>query len=315
MSDAAVAELIRSRGIELAVDLAGHTAPGRPGIFARRPAPIQIGYLGYPGTIGAPLLDYLVADRTVIPPEALPHYDERVVWLPGCFFPSDTTLPVTGPSSTREAEGLPADAIVFSAQHNPTKIAPDVFAAWMRVLAANPRAVLWLSSWNVCAEQHLCAAAEAAGIATTRLVFARRVSRDAHLARQQLADLLLDTFPYGAHSSARDALWGGLPVLTCAGRSFASRVGASLLHALNVPELIVPSLAAYEERACSLAADRAELARLKALVRQQSREAALFDTDRLRQSVETAYSAMIALHRRGEPPRHIDLSGGTTAVI
>src|ERR1700730_79012 len=226
-SEQAIAEAIRELEIDIAVDLSGFTTGCRPGVFARRPAPIQVNYLGYPGTIGAPYIDYIIADRVVIPAADQQFYSEKVVYLPDSYQPNDDgrACPVSGP--TRPDEGLPERDFVFCAFNNTYKITPMIFDIWMRLLRRIDRSVLWLRQVNEVATHHLRREAEKRGVLADRLIFAKRTAYEDHLARHRLADLFLDTLPYNAHTTASDALWMGLPVLTCAGITFAGRVAAS----------------------------------------------------------------------------------------
>ena len=252
-SDEEIVRLARQHEIDIAVDLGGFTQDSRTGIFAHRLAPVQVNYLGYAGTMGAQYMDYLIADRTVIPPESQAHYSEQVVYLPQCFMPCDTTRLPLG-SAGRADYGLPDDAFVFCSFNNAYKINPMVFDVWMRLLQAVPKSVLWLSAHNATATANLQAQAKSRGVAQERLIFAQYLpSMNAHLARHRLADLFLDTLPYNAHTTAIDALWAGLPVLTVAGNSFAGRVATSLLNTLGLSELIAINWGDYEQRALELA--------------------------------------------------------------
>lgn len=303
-SDAEVAQWMRERGIDIAVDLMGHTVEARPYLFAHRAAPVQVNYLGYPGTMGAPFIDYILADPYVIPPEQSAHYDERVAWLPHSYFPGDSGPRQPQPALTRSREGLPERGFVFCCFNTHYKITPAVFAVWMRLLAAVEGSVLWLQGNNVHAAKNLRREASACGIDPERLIFARRLDRrEEHLLRYEIADLFLDTFPYNAHSTACDALWGGLPLVTCSGLTFASRVAGSLLHAAGVPELITTDLGAYEATARAVALDSTRLAEIRARLRANRRTAPLFACDRFARHVEIAFTTMLEIQRRGEPAR------------
>ena len=258
-TDVEVARLSRQLGIDIAVDLKGFTAGGRLGIFATRAAPVQVSYLGYPGTMGAVYFDYLIADRVVIPTESQVHYSEKILYLPGCYQVNDSQRKISAAPVCRADMGLPEKGFVYCCFNNSYKITPCVFDSWMRILQQVEQSVLWLLEDNAVAAQNLCFEAERRGIQKNRLIFAKRVPLEAHLARHRLADLFLDTYPYNAHTTASDALWAGLPILTCAGQGFASRVSSSLLCALNLSEFITPTRQAYEALAVQLADDAERL--------------------------------------------------------
>ncbi len=302
-SDREVAELLAGLGTDIAVDLKGTTKGHRAGIFALRPAPVQVGYLGYPATMGATYIDYIVADRTVIPEHRQDCYAESVVYLPDSYQVNDSARSLPARTPTRDEVGLPADAFVFCSFNNSYKITPRVFDSWMRVLGAVEGSVLWLFAANAAATRNLREAAADQGIAAERLTFAPRAAPHDHLARQGLADLVLDTAPYNAHTTASDALWVGVPVLTCAGEAFASRVAASLLNAIGVPELVTHSLEAYERLAIALARDPERLAAIRARLVRNRRTHPLFDTARFTRHLEAAYRTMWERARRGEPAR------------
>ena len=294
LPDDAAARAIAERDIDILVNLNGWFGLGRTGVFARRPAPVQVNWLGFPGTLGAPYLDVIVADAHTIPPGEEGAYVERVVRLPHSYQPNDRQRQVAQ-APTRAALGLPADAVVFACFNNTYKITSTMFAAWMRILAAVDGSVLWLLQDNDAASANLRAAAAAHGVAPARLHFAPRIRLDEHLARHACADLFLDTLPYNAHTTASDALWAGLPVLSCRGTTFPGRVGASLLHAVELAEdLLVDDLAAYEARAVEFARDRARLARVRERLAQARRTAPLFDTPAYARALEAAYEAMLA---------------------
>jgi predicted O-linked N-acetylglucosamine transferase (SPINDLY family) len=263
---------------------------------------VQVNYLGFPGTLGADYIDYLVADRQVIPNEEFPYYVEKVVHLPECYQANDARRIVAVRTPTREEAGLPPAGFVFCCFNNNYKITPVVFAVWMRLLHAVDGSVLWLFEDNAEAACNLRREAAARGVAPERLVFAPRIATDLHLARHRLADLFVDTVPYNAHTTASDALWAGLPLLTCTGATFPGRVAGSLLQAAGMPELITADLAAYEALALELAAKPQRLAALKAKLVQQRSTCSLFDTDRFRRHLEQAYLTMIERSRSGQPP-------------
>jgi len=289
LGDAEIAGLCRARGVDIAVDLKGYTQDGRPVILAHRAAPVQVSWLGYPGTLGAHA-DIVLADVVTLPPGAEGFWSEAVVRLP-LYQPNDALAEVPEAPDRAEA-GLPEGAFVFGCFNNPAKITPEVFATWTAILKAAPGSVLWLYAGAPGAAENLRAHAAGAGIAPHRLVFAPPVPHGRHLARHALADLVLDTWPYGAHTTASDALRMGIPILSLPGKSFASRVGASLLTALGLPELIAGSRAAYVAKAVALARDRAGLMALKARVRAAVETSAVFDPAAFAQCLEAAFADM-----------------------
>ena len=297
----AVADAIREDRIDILVDLKGHTQDASPIVLARRPAPVQVHYLGYPGTIEGGLVDWLVGDPVVTPDAHLADYGEPVAVLPGSYQVNDRARPIAA-APPRAELGLPAAGTVFASFNQTYKINPDVFDAWMAILARVPGAVLWLlaKSDGEPAMANLRREAQARGVDGARIVFARHRPNPEYLALYRHADLFLDTWPYNAHTTASDALWAGCPVLTKEGETFAGRVGASLLTAVGLPELVAPARDAYVERAVALAGDPAELARLKAHLAGPGRASALFDTARTTRALEAAYLAMAEQHRRGE---------------
>ena len=293
LPDDAAAHAIAERRIDILVNLNGWFGLGRTGVFARRPAPVQVNWLGFPGTLGAPYLDVIVADADTIPADEEGAYVERVVRLPHSYQPNDRQRAIADAPS-RAYVGLPADAVVFACFNNTYKIAPATFASWMRILQAVDGSVLWLLQDNDAATRHLRAAAAAHGIAAERLHFAPRIRLDEHLARHACADLFLDTLPYNAHTTASDALWAGLPVLSCRGSTFPGRVGASLLHALDLADdLLVDDVPAFEARAIELARDRARLARVRERLAQARRTAPLFDTPAYARALEAVYESLV----------------------
>jgi predicted O-linked N-acetylglucosamine transferase (SPINDLY family) len=301
-SDREVAVLMREWGIDIAVDLMGFTEGSRLGIFAQRAAPVQVNYLGYAGTVGAPYMDYLLADGEVIPAGDEHWYGEQVVRLPHCYLPTDDRCTVGQPPTRAEA-GLPQHGLVFCAFTKAHKIHPGMFGIWMRLLQKTEGSVLWLRGMGTAAQANLTRAAETFGVAGGRLVFAPRVaSRAEHLGRQALADLVLDTLPYNAHSTTCDALWAGVPVLTCAGAGFASRVAASALAAAGLPELITRSLEEYERGALELAHQPERLEALRSRLALEGRRSPLFDTIRYTGDLEAAYAQMHERAVRGEAP-------------
>jgi predicted O-linked N-acetylglucosamine transferase (SPINDLY family) len=297
-------ELLRGLDVHIAVDLNGVTRGWRPDVLARRPAPIQVLYLGYPGTTGADFIDYILADATVLPLGEQPFFTETIVHLPDCYHPNDTTRALSGVPGRSEL-GLPETGFVFCCFNQSHKISAVSFEVWMRLLARIDGSVLWLSSMNECAVDNLRRAATARGVDPGRLIFAPRLDRiEDHLARHRQADLFLDTLPYNAHSTAIDALWAGLPVVTCTGAAFPGRVGASLLSAVGLPELVTVRLEDYEALAVRLAGDASLLHGIRRRLEENRATQRLFDMDRLRRHVEAAYKTMWEIHMRGEPPRH-----------
>jgi len=295
IADRAAAERIASREIDILVDLAGHTKSGRLALFAWRPAPRQVTWLGYPGTTGSRYIDYLFADEHLIPPEEESAFTERIVRLPGCYLPTDDAHPMDEGGSNREAHGLPKTGFVFCAFNNTYKIEPFIFGLWMETLRRTPGSVLWLRGTDEPTAANLRREAESRGIAAGRLVFDNRsLPRAAHLARHKAADLYLDTHFYNAHSTAADALQAGLPVLTFPGRSFPSRVGLSLVSTLGLAdELVATSMEDYVERSVALATEPDRLAALRArLAEAITRPGGLFDTTAFARKLETAYALL-----------------------
>jgi predicted O-linked N-acetylglucosamine transferase (SPINDLY family)/Tfp pilus assembly protein PilF len=308
VSDEEAARRIRGAGIDILIELNGLTAGERLGISSRRPAPVQVNFLGYPGTTGADFIDYVIADRAVIPVAADGHYTERVVRLPGAFLPpGDPRNP--GASPGRATLGLPEEAVVLAAFHSGFKLSPELFAVWMRLLDAEPGAVLWLSKGSERSQARLRARAEAFGIDPNRLVFAERIpSRAEHLARLGEADLLLDTPVYNSHSSALDALGCGIPILTTRGQTFAARVCGSLLDEIGLSEAVAESLEAYEQRGLEWLTTPGRLRELRETVRRAVEAAGLFDAQRHTRRLEQAYATMHARRLNGEVPAAFDVT-------
>jgi len=302
-SDAEIAGLLRELEIDIAVDLMGHTRDARTDVFAARAVPIQVNFFGYAGTTGARYIDYLIADRIVIPEDDAVHYTEKVVYLPETFFANDDARAISAESPSRGDEGLPDDAFVFCSFNQSYKITPEIFDCWMRLLRAVEDSVLWLSHFTPETRANIAREAVARGVAAERVVFSRWIAKqEDHLARHRLADLFLDTPVYNAHSTAADALWAGLPVLTCLGTTFAGRVAASLLNAVGLPEMVTHSLADYEALALKLAREPAALADIKAKLARNRTTHPLFDTARFTRHLEAAYIGMWGRQQRGEPP-------------
>lgn len=306
-ADRDVAQLSRELGIDIAVDLKGYTQHSRTGIFAHGSAPIQVNYLGYPGTMGAGYIDYIVADRVVVPPGSERNFTEQVVRLPHCYQPNDACRAIAGERFTREASGLPASGFVFCCFNAAYKIQPAWFDGWARILGAVEGSVLWLLDGPPAAVRNLRRQAQARGIDPARLVFAPRLPHALHLARLRLADVFLDTLPCNAHTTASDALWAGLPLLTCTGSSFASRVAASLLHTLGLPELVTASAQAYEDAAIALATRPAALAALRERLAAARISSPLFDGRQHARHMEAAYLAMLARLDAGQPPAPLEV--------
>jgi len=296
-----VAKMMRDLEVDIAVDLAGYTADSRTAIFAHRPAPIQVNYLGYPGTMGTDYMDYILADRHVIPAENQQFFSEKVVYLPDAYLPTDSSIRISERVPTREECGLPETAIVFCSFSHDHKISPQLFDVWMQILNRVEGSVLWLMSRDDGAQRNLRKEAEARRVHSSRLIFARRVPMvEDHLARYRQADLFLDTHPYNAHTTAADALMAGLPVITYMGNAFPARVAGSLLHAIGLPELITHSLEDYEELAVRLATSPAVLKDLKDRLRANKETYPLFDTAGFCRNLEAAYIAMWRQYQLGD---------------
>jgi protein O-GlcNAc transferase len=303
IDDAAAATRIHADGIDILVDLTGHTSQNpRSRILAFRPAPVQVNFLGYPGTMGADFIDYIIVDEFLAPPDQQPFYAEKLVQLPDCYQPSDPARPAGMPPLSRAACGLPADGLVFCCFNHSYKLTPAVFDIWMRLLQAVPGSVLWLLEANMAMPANLRGEAAARGIMPERLVFARHAPIPEYLARLAAADLFLDTFPYNAGATANDALWAGLPVLTCSGDFYVGRMAGSLLHAIGLPELVTASPAEYETRAQELAGDPSRLMELRRRLAGNRARTPLFDMARYTSSIEAAYLGMWQRWRAGEPP-------------
>ncbi|WP_371425132.1 tetratricopeptide repeat protein [Tardiphaga sp.] len=304
-----VAQDIRSAEVDILVDLKGYTEDSRPGIFLHRPSPIQVSYLGYPGTLSLDAIDYILADKVVIPESARRYYSEKVAYLPHCYQSNDEKKIIGVRHLSRAAVGLPEDGTVFCCFNSIYKILPDVFDCWMNILRRSPNSVLWLLRPNAVAERNLKREAVVRGIDPGRLVFAARVPLSDHLARHSLADLFLDTLPYNAHTTSSDALWAGLPVLTQQGETFAGRVSASLLDALGLAELVADDRRSYEDLAVLLASDSARLNGIKAKLAANRLASPLFDSARFTRDLEDLYGQMYRRHLDSLPPDHIETGG------
>lgn len=307
LTDKAIADLARREGIDIAIDLKGHTNGMRTGIFAHRAAPIQIGYLGYPGSIGADFIDYLIADKVVIPACQRPFYAEKIISLPDSYQVNDDRRGIAERSFTRAELGLPETGFVFCSFNNVYKITPAEFDIWMRLLAKVDGSVLWLLRDNGWAEANLRAEAATRGIDPDRLIFADRMAQPDHLARQAHADLFLDSFNCNAHTTASDALWAGLPIITKLGASFAARVAGSLLHAVGLPDLATGSPEDYEQLALELATNPGMLATVGARLAANRTTTPLFDTERYARHIEKAYELAYDRYWNGLQPDHIDV--------
>jgi len=301
MGSRQIAELMREKEIDIAVDLAGYTADSRTEVFAHRPAPIQVNYLGYPGTLGVSYMDYILADRHVIPEGHHQHYDEQVVYLPDTYLPTDAGIKIAERTPTRAECGLPDTGVVFCSFSHDYKISPPIFDLWMRLLNKVPGSVLWLMSRSAISQANLRLEAQKRGVAPERLIFAGRVPMvEDHLARYRQADVFLDTHPYNAHTTSADALMAGLPVVTCMGQAFPSRVAGSVLHAVGMPELVTDSFEGYEALALKLALDPELLRQTKNKLAANMASQPLFDTDRFCSNIEAAYIAMWRQHQLGD---------------
>jgi protein O-GlcNAc transferase len=309
-TDEEVAHLIKDMQVDIVIDRSGYTTNSRPGIFTYRPAPIQVNYIGYPGTLGADFHDYVIADQTVLPFDQQPFYSEKIVHLPESYLVNDTRRLTAVDTPTREEAGLPTHGFVFCCFNLTSKITPQMFDIWMRLLRQIEGSVLWLLRTHPATEENLAKEAAARGVDPARLVYADRIKLDAHLARHRLADLFLDTLPYGAHTTANDALLAGLPLVTCLGKAFAGRVAASLLVAIGLPELVTRSLEEYEACALRLAKEPSLLGKLRDRLQQNKGTYPLFDSDCYRRQIEAAYMTMCELWQGGEKPRNFAITAG-----
>ena len=307
-SDIEVAQLSRSLNIDIAIDLKGFTQNARPGIFSYRAAPIQINYLGYPGTMGSEYIDYIIADKIVIPSESEKHYSEKIIYLPHSYQVNDRKRLISDRKFTKLELGLPESGFIFCCFNNGYKILPSIFDAWMRILKSVDGSVLWLYEDNPNASESLVSEAQKSGVEGGRLVFAKSVPLPEHLARQSMADLFLDTFPYGAHTTASDALWSGLPLITQKGNSFASRVAASLLNEVGLIDLVTATQADYEALAIELATSPSKLYEVKNRLAQNLQTATLFDTPVFTKNLEAAFMIAYDRYKENLGVDHIHLS-------
>jgi predicted O-linked N-acetylglucosamine transferase (SPINDLY family) len=303
--DIEIARLSRDLNMDIAVDLKGFTQDSRTGVFAHRAAPIQVNYLGYPGTMVADYIDYIIADKTLISPELQSCYSEKVIYLPDSYQVNDRKRLISERQFTKQELGLPEGSFVFCCFNNNYKILPATFEGWIRILRAVEGSVLWLLQDNSWAVENLKKEAEKQGVAPDRLVFAERLPLPEHLARHRQADLFLDTFPYNAHTTTSDALWAGLPVLTLMGRSFASRVAASLLNAIGLPQLITFTQKEYEALAIELATNPKKLVDIKLKLARNRLNAPLFDTPLFTKNLEAAYIKVMEQYQADLQPDHM----------
>jgi predicted O-linked N-acetylglucosamine transferase (SPINDLY family) len=305
-SEKEIAQLARELKIDIAVDLGGHTKDSRTGIFSYRAAPIQASYIGYLGTMGMEYYDYLLADEIIIPKNALQFYPEKIAYLPS-YQSNDRKRIISDRVFARRELGLPEKGFVFCCFNNNYKILPATFAGWMRILKAVESSVLFLYAENKWAEENLKKEAKARGIDSSRLVFGRQIPMEEYLARYRVCNLFLDTTPYNAGTTASDALWTGLPVLTLIGQSFASRVAASLLKAIGLPELITNSQEEYEVLAIELALNPMKLADIKLKLAKNRLTTPLFDTPLFTKHIEAAYIQMYERYQNDLKPDHLSI--------
>ncbi len=304
-----IARRVRADGIDLLIDLKGHTKDHRLGIFAHRAAPVQAAFLGYPGTSGADYIDYVVGDRIVTPLDHAAGYSEKIAQMPVCYQPNDRLRPLLE-APTRASQGLPDDGLVLCGFNQPYKVSPEVFDSWCRLLHALPGSVLWLLEWAQQALPNLRREAALRGIDPARLIGAPRVTSATHIARFRLADIFLDTWPCNAHTTASDALWAAVPIVTLLGETFASRVAASLLNAVGTPELVCRDVAHYEKTVLELAADKPRREALRERLAAARQTSPLFDTERFTRDIEALYLRMASRHAQGLAPDHLAAEAG-----
>jgi predicted O-linked N-acetylglucosamine transferase (SPINDLY family) len=303
-----IVKFSRELKIDIAIDLMCFTKYHKFGIFVKKCAPIQVNYLGYPGTSGTNYLDYIIADKILIPKESQKHYSEKIVYLPDTYQANDSTKKIADKIFTREELGLPKDGFVFCCFNNNYKITPQVFDVWMRLLEKVENSVLWILSEDINISKNLKKEATIRGIDFNRIVFAERIKMNEHLARQKVADLFIDTFPYTGHTTASDALWVGLPVLTRIGKSFASRVSASLLNAIGLSELVTNSEKEYEDLAIELAKNPPKLKEIKNKLKNNRNTKPLFNTQIFARNMEKAYSLMYERYLKNLPLDNIEIN-------
>jgi predicted O-linked N-acetylglucosamine transferase (SPINDLY family) len=305
LSDKEVAELSRSMSVDIAIDMKGITQDSRPQIFAYRAAPVQVSYLGYPGTMSSSFMDYLVADKTIIPESLQTCYEEKIIYMPNSYQVNDESRAFLKSEQSRLEFGLPENGFVFCCFNNSYKISPSIFSCWLRILFAIEGSVLWLFDGNHSVANNLRAIAKQNNVDPARLIFAKRMEQTEHLARYQLADLFLDTFPCNAHTTASDALWAGVPILTIQGNSFSARVGASLLNAIGLPELAVSNEDEYEALAKELAKNPYKLCNIKNRLDINKSTHPLFNTSLFARHLENAYIQIFERCRSRLGPEHI----------
>ena len=306
-SDKEIAELSRDLKIDIAVDLMGFTKNHRFGIFVERCAPIQASYLGYSGTTGSDYIDYIIADKVLIPEESQKFYTEKIIYLPDSFMVSDTTKKISNKVYTRQELGLPKSGFVFCCFSQNYKITPDVFDTWMRILKKVENSVLWLAENNKTGVKNIKNEAELRGIDPNRIIFAQHMLLAEHLARHRLADLFIDTFPYTAHTTCNDALWSNVPVLTRIGESFASRGAASLLSAISLSELITNTEKEYEDLAIKIATNKNYFTEIKNKLSKNRTSKPLFNTKLFTQNIESAYFKIYEKYISNKNPDNIEI--------
>ena len=305
LNDFEIMQKARDDEIDIAIDLTGYTQNNRTAIFAHRAAPIQINFLGYPGTLGAKFMDYIIVDHTLVPDENQKYFSEAPIYLPNSYMPTDNTRIISPRALSRKQLGLPENAFVFCCFNNNYKISEDVFDIWMRVMKLVEGSVLWLRKTNEISDKNLIKAAETRGVAASRIIFANKIPMDEHLARHKLADLFLDTFAFNAHTTASEALWAGLPVVTKVGQGFAARVAASLLNAIGLPELITHSKREYEGLILELATNKEKLEKITEKLAKNRPTKPLFDTEQYTRHLESAYHLAHQKYLSGKKPSKI----------
>jgi predicted O-linked N-acetylglucosamine transferase (SPINDLY family) len=308
MPDLDAASIISAKGIDILVNLNGYFGEARQGVCSYKPSPIQVNYLGFPGTMGAEYIDYMIADNTLIPSTSRQHYTEKIAYLPNCYQVNDRKRAIADKTFSREELGLPRAGFVFCCFNNNYKITPGTFDGWMRLLKQVDGSVLWLLEDNPEAARNLRKEAGAKGVSTDRLIFGERMPPSEHLARHRAADLFIDTLPCNAHTTASDALWAGLPLLTCIGQTFSGRVAASLLKALDLPELVTATQAQYEALAVELATNPQQLRKIKHKLELNRLTTPLFDSRLFTRHIEDAYTQMFERYQADLPPDHIYVS-------
>jgi predicted O-linked N-acetylglucosamine transferase (SPINDLY family) len=301
-SDREIAMLLREFAIDIAINLNGYFGIARTGVFALSPCPIQVNYLGYPGTMGATYMHYIIADRCVIPEDQRSFYTEKIVYLPDTYQVNDSKKMIATRTPSRAEATLPELGFIFCCFNNNHKLMPEMFDVWCRLLRQVDHSILWLIEGNAAVTRNLRREAQQRGVTGERIIFAPRLELQDHLARHRLADLFLDSLPHNAHTTSSDALWAGLPVLTCLGSTFAGRVAGSLLRAVGLPDLVTNSLEEYEALALKLARDPSMLASIKERLARNRDTYPLFDTSRFCRHIEAAYTGMWRLQERRKPP-------------